>query len=178
MINISLYYLLWHSLHQAHNWWDCECLHNPISVPAKWVQDVFPLRRKQLDLRERQVGARDCIAAPEMHRRASDIVRALDVGVQDVRNIDRRGLVGARLGKAVVLVDDDRVPNRIHVDVVEGHVRDGTRTALPRLDPDPVVRMLDHRIHHGDVRDAGVGVANAETANAARVKRKLIIGGK
>lgn len=122
MINISLYNLLWHSLHQAHSWWDCECLHSPISIPAKWVQDVIPLRRKQLDLRERQVSAGDCVAAPEMHRRASDIVCALDVGVGDVSNIDRRGLVGAFLGEAVVLVDDDRVPNHVHVDVVEGHM--------------------------------------------------------
>ena len=58
-----------------------------------------------------------------MHWRASDIVSTLDVCVQDIGYENCRCLVDAALGHAVVLVDDDRVSDSIHVNVIEGYFR-------------------------------------------------------
>ena len=44
-----------------------------------------------------------------------------------------------------MLVDDDGVAHGVHVHVLHGV---GAGAALPRLDPDGVVRVPDHRVVH------------------------------
>lgn len=86
-----------------------------------------------------------------MHWRASYIIGAFDARVGDIGDVDSRGLVGAGLAAAVVLVDHYRVPHRVHGHVAVPHLGHRAVSALPRLDPQPVVRVLDHRIPHRDV---------------------------
>lgn len=86
-----------------------------------------------------------------MHRRAPRVVCAPDVRVCNVRDAHRRRLVRAAPGQAVVLIDDDRVSNGVHVDVVERNLGHRPRSALPSLDPDPVVGVLDLRVRHCNV---------------------------
>ena len=58
-----------------------------------------------------------------MHWRASDIISTFDVCIRDMGYENCRSLVDAALGEAVVLVDDDRVSDCVHVNVIEGYFR-------------------------------------------------------
>lgn len=78
-----------------------------------------------------------------------------------------RSLVDAALGEAVILVDDDRVSDCVHVNVIEGYFRYRTWPSLPCFDPNTIGRMLDDWVCHCDVWNTSPGISNAETANTA-----------
>lgn len=51
------------------------CVHGPISIPTKGISHHLPLIGQQLDVRHRNVGARDRVAAREAHWHAPRVVR-------------------------------------------------------------------------------------------------------
>jgi hypothetical protein len=140
-----------------------------VHVPAEGVVDGLAGRGEQLDVGERDVGARHGVAAPEVDGRGARVVGAPDAGVGDAGDEDGRGGVLAALGEAVVLVDDDGVPHRVHAHVLEGHGGDGAGAALPRLDPDAVVGVADHGVAHRDVGHARPRALLAQAPNADAV---------
>lgn len=123
-------------------------MHLSIRVPAEGIENQSPSRREKLHVTNCDVGARDRIAARQAHGRAPYIVGPLDIRVLYVGHLNGRGAIRAVLGEAVELVDDDRIPHVLHVDLPEGHARDSPGPALPRFDPYPVVGILDHRVAH------------------------------
>jgi hypothetical protein len=142
-----------------------------VDVPAERVVDRLPRRRcrEQLDVGERDVGARHGVAAPEVDRRAARVVGPPDPRVGDAGDEDGGGGVLAAPGEAVVLVDDDGVAHGVHAHVLERHRRHGPRPALPRLDPDPVVRVPDHGVAHRHVGHARPGALLAQGPDADAV---------
>ena len=104
-----------------------------------------------------------------MDGRCARVVGAPDAGVGDAIDEDGGGGVLAALGEAVVLVDDDGVADGVHAHVLEGHGGDGAGAALPRLDPDAVVRVADHGVAHGHVGHARPRTLLAQAPNADAV---------
>lgn len=90
-----------------------------ISVPTKRIVDKLAFLRQKLDLRHRYIRASDGVATGEVNRRTPDVVSPFDVTVLDVEDSNRRRLVTAVFGLAVVLIDDDAVEDILHLDVLE-----------------------------------------------------------
>ncbi|KAL8151294.1 hypothetical protein V2J09_021102 [Rumex salicifolius] len=142
----------------------------PVCVPTEGVVDELPLRGQQLDLRHRNVGARNGVAAGEVYGGGGGcVIRSLNVLVGDTGEVDGGGLIATCLSEAVVLVYDDAVLGVVHLDVLEGDVSNGAGSALPRLDAEPVVGVPDDGVADGDVGDARLGVLNPEAADADAV---------
>ncbi|BAS93136.1 Os05g0279850, partial [Oryza sativa Japonica Group] len=142
-----------------------------VGAPAEWVVDELAAEGEQLDLGHGDVGAGDGVAAGEVDRGRADVVGSPDVGVGDVGDVHGGGLVHAPLVQAVVLVDDDAVPHVLHAHRVEVDPGHRPHPALPRLDPQPVVRVPDHRVPHRHVRHARLRVVHAQAPDADAVSR-------
>lgn len=138
-----------------------ESLLQAISIPAERIIDEDALKGQKLHLGHGDVGAGNRVAAGEVYGGTSDVVRPLDIPEGNVGQIDCRSFISARLGEAVVLVDDDTVPDVVHLDVLEGYAGDGAASPLPRLDPNPVVRFPYQCVAHRYVGHACVGVVHA-----------------
>jgi hypothetical protein len=156
---------------QAGDGRDGGCLLRPVRAPAEGVVDELAAEGQELDLGHGDVGAGHGVAAGEVDGRAAGIVGSPDVGVGDVGDVHGRGLVHAPLVQAVVLVHDDAVAHVLHGHRVEGDARHGAHPALPRLDPQAVVRVPDHRVPDRHVRHARLRVVHAEAADAAMSSR-------
>ena len=151
-----------------------ERLHDPVRVPAEGFREprgAAAAGRQQLDAGHGDARARDRVAAGEADgRAAARVVGAADVPVRDAVDAHRGGLVGAPAAEAVVLVDDDAVPDVLHPHAGELDGRHGAGAALPRLDPEAVVGVDDPRVPDRDVGHAGARVVHAQAADAAREK--------
>jgi hypothetical protein len=152
-----------------------ERLHHPVRVPAVGFSEprlcaaAATAGRQQLDSGHGDARARDGVAAGEADGRAgARVVRAANVPVRDAVDAHRGGLVGAPAAEAVVLVDDDAVPDVLHPHAGELDARHGAGAALPRLDPEAVVGVDDPRVPDRDVGHAGARVVDAQAADAAR----------
>lgn len=148
---------------------DCDGLHYTVSVPAIGIIDQLALERQKLDLRHGDVGAGDGVAASEVDGRTSYVISPLDVCVVDSIDIDSRRLVVAALGETVVLVYYDAVPDVLHVDTVKSDPRDRSHSALPCLDPEPVVGVPDHTILHCYVGHTRFCIVNSKAPDAYAV---------
>ena len=151
-----------------------ERLHDPVRVPAEGFRETRPCAaaagRQQLDAGHGDARARDGVAAGEADGRAgARVVRAADVPVGDAVDAHRGGLVGAPAAEAVVLVDDDAVPDVLHPHAGELDGRHGAGAALPRLDPEAVVGVDDPRVPDRHVGHAGARVVHAKAADAYAV---------
>ena len=133
----------------------------------------WPAGRPQLHVSHGDARAGDGIAAREADRPTASelrVVRAADVPVRDAGDVHGGGLVGAAgTEEAVVLVDDDAVPDVLHPDAgeLDGGHRAGA--ALPRLDAEAVVGVEDPRVPDRHVGHAGPRVAHAQAPDADAV---------
>lgn len=143
-INIVGRQVAWEAVQQAKQWRNSKRRCISVGIPAKGVQHPLASRGVELDVMHSEISARHDVTASQVHGRAPDVVGAFDVDVRDVADVDGGRLIGAGLAGAVVLVDHDGVAHRLHVDVGEPDLGDRPVPALPRLDPDPVVRVLYH----------------------------------
>jgi len=130
----------------------------------------------QVDVSEHDAGAWHGVAAGEPDGLGA-ARRAGDVTVRHVGDGHGGGLVGAGAAAvaatgghvAVELVDDDGVVDAVHVHVREAHAADVAGAALPRLDPDPVLRAADPRAVERHVRHRRERAALAQAADADAV---------
>lgn len=167
------------SFQQTLNWWRGKALQTSISFLTKGFQYLLSLpissiRRNRLHFWEHDVHARPWITAGEMHWWPACLVSAHDVSVHDVGNHQRRYLVMAFFSEAVVLVDDYRVLNCVHSNVVEGHLRHRTRPSLPCFDPNTIIWVLYDWVTDCDVWNTVARFIPSKTSNAAQMPMKCL----